>query len=75
MNARLPTITAKEMVSALKRAGFVEDGQKGSHLRTRHPERNMITTIPIHPGDLPRPLVNAILKQVGLEGEEFRELL
>ncbi|MEP6833586.1 MAG: type II toxin-antitoxin system HicA family toxin [Gemmatimonas sp.] len=72
---RLPTVTAREMVAALKRAGFEEDEQRGSHLRMWHPERKFITTVPIHPGDLPRPLVKAILKQSGLSEEEFRDLL
>ncbi len=73
--ARLPTITARELVAALKRAGFIEDGQRGSHLRMWHPERRVITTVPIHSGDLPRPLVKAIIKQAGLGDDEFGELL
>jgi predicted RNA binding protein YcfA (HicA-like mRNA interferase family) len=30
--AKLPSLTARKVVRALKRAGFVEDRQKGSHL-------------------------------------------
>lgn len=63
------------MVGALKRAGFEEDGQRGSHLRLWHPKREKLTTVPIHPGDLPRSLVRAILKQCGLTEDEFRDLL
>ena len=63
--ARLPTITARELVAVLKRAGFIEDGQRGSHLRMWHPERGVITTVPIHSGDLPRPLVKAIIQASG----------
>lgn len=48
---RLPSVTAREMVAALKRAGFEEDGQRGSHLRLWHPKREKLTTV--HPGDLP----------------------
>ena len=73
--ARLPTITSREMVAALKRAGFLEDDQRGSHLRLWHPTRRLVTTVPIHPGDLPRPLVKAILKQAGIGEVEFAELL
>lgn len=73
--SRLPTVTARELVAALKRAGFLEDGQRGSHLRLWHPERKLVTTVPIHPGELPRPLVSGILKQAGLTNEDFRELL
>ncbi len=32
MSPKIPIITAKELVRALKRAGFSKDRQKGSHL-------------------------------------------
>jgi predicted RNA binding protein YcfA (HicA-like mRNA interferase family) len=34
-----------------------------------------MTVVPMHPGDFPRPLLSAILKQAGISVEEFRELL
>lgn len=72
---RLPTLRPKEIVSALKRAGFVEQHQKGSHLYLWHPQRNLVTTVAIHGDDLPRPVMKQILKQAGLSEDEFRELL
>ena len=36
--AKLPSLTARKVVRALKRAGFVEDRQRGSHLMLIHPE-------------------------------------
>jgi predicted RNA binding protein YcfA (HicA-like mRNA interferase family) len=32
MSPKIPVITAKELVRALKRAGFTKDHQRGSHL-------------------------------------------
>jgi predicted RNA binding protein YcfA (HicA-like mRNA interferase family) len=72
---RLPTLTPQRIVKALKRAGFVEVDQKGSHLLLEHPETKLQTTVPMHGRDLKRPLMKAILKQAGLSEKMFRELL
>ncbi len=73
--SRLPTLTAKQLVAALKAAGFQEHRQTGSHLHLWHPTKKLLTTVPIHPGDLKRPLVKAILKQARLTEAAFRKLL
>lgn len=72
---RLPTVDAAKFVRALKRAGFVLDGQKGSHLTLRHPSSQRQTTVPMHGGDLKRGLMKLILKQICMTEDEFRELL
>lgn len=72
---RLPMISARRMTKALERAGFVADGQKGSHLYFWHPIRRITTAVPVHPGDLKRSLVRAILQQIGMTEDEFRKLL
>ncbi len=73
--SRLPTVTAKEVVKALLRGGFVSGHQHGSHLYLKHPVTEKRTVVPIHTGDLPRPLLKAIIKQAGLTEDEFRDLL
>jgi predicted RNA binding protein YcfA (HicA-like mRNA interferase family) len=75
MSRRLPTVTAKQIVAALKKAGFNEVNQKGSHLYLWHTGRKLLTGVPIHPGDVGRGLVKRILKQAGLTEDEFREFL
>jgi predicted RNA binding protein YcfA (HicA-like mRNA interferase family) len=72
---RLPMISARKMIRALEQAGFVADGQKGSHFFLWHPTKKILTSVPVHPGDLKRSLVRAILQQAGLTEEEFRKLL
>lgn len=73
--SRLPTVTAKQVVSALKRIGFTEVNQKGSHLYLWHAGRKLMTGVPMHTGDVGRGLVKKILKQAGLSEVEFRKLL
>ena len=34
---RLPSVSGERLVRALKRAGFIQLRQKGSHVRLRHP--------------------------------------
>ncbi len=72
---RLPTVTARALVMALKRAGFVEHHQRGSHLYLWHPIRDILTSVPMHPGDLARGTLRAILRQAGLMEEGFMSLL
>jgi mRNA interferase HicA len=73
--SRLPTLKPRELVAALKKDGFIELHQKGSHLHLWHPSKERMTTVPMHPGDVHRGLVNAIIKQAGLSVEEFIDLL
>ena len=73
--SRLPTITAKQLVKALLKAGFLEEHQRGSHLGLYQPATHRQTVVPMHTGDLPRGLVKAILKQAGLSEDDFRRLL
>ncbi len=72
---RLPALTAKEMASALKRAGFIEHHQRGSHLWFHHEARKLMVCVPMHCADLPRGTMKAIIKQAKLTEEEFRNLL
>jgi len=72
---RLPQIDAARLIRALKRAGFVEYEQRGSHLTLKHPTNDNRTTVPVHGGDVPRGLLKQILKQAGLTEKEFRERL
>ena len=65
----------KEAVRALKKAGFEELRQTGSHLAMGNRKTGKITTVPMHSGDLKRSLLKEIIKQSGLSEEEFRNLL
>ncbi|MBI4556791.1 MAG: type II toxin-antitoxin system HicA family toxin [Candidatus Hydrogenedentes bacterium] len=72
--SRLPSLRPREVVAALKRAGFQEAGQSGSHLHLAHADGREVV-IPIHGKDLKRGTLMAILKQVGYSLDKFKELL
>jgi len=72
---RLPAVRPTEVVAALKRAGFIEKRQKGSHVIMRHERQRRTTIVALHGKDLPAPTLKEILKQAGLSEEEFKELL
>ena len=73
---RLPSCTAHDVDRVLTRQGFIVTHQKGSHRYYKSPiTGKIVTSIPMHPGDLSRNLLKSILKQVGLSEEEFRRLL
>ena len=76
MNQRLPVLTARDVVRALERAGFVVTRTSGSHARLVHgadPRRQV--TVPMHTGDMKRGTLRAIIGQAGLTVPEFIALL
>jgi len=73
---KLPILKPKQVVQALKRAGFVVHHKTGSHARLIHctiSERKV--TIPIHGKDIPKGTLANIIRQSGLTIDEFLELL
>jgi predicted RNA binding protein YcfA (HicA-like mRNA interferase family) len=73
---KLPSVSGERVVRALKRAGFVELSQKGSHvsLEKRTSDRVFKTVVPMH-GELAKGTLSDILKQCGLAVEEFLDFL
>lgn len=69
---RLAGFRYREIVRKLKTLGFVFDRQAaGSHEIWFQPSVNRYTTIPNHPGDMPEGTLRAILKQAGIDPEDF----
>jgi predicted RNA binding protein YcfA (HicA-like mRNA interferase family) len=72
----LPACTARDVDRALKRSGLVVVHQKGSHRYYANARTGkVVTCVPMHPGDIKRPLLKKIIQDVGLTEDEFRELL
>jgi predicted RNA binding protein YcfA (HicA-like mRNA interferase family) len=68
----MPQITARELIAFLKKEGFVEDRQSGSHLTLWNSKSNISVTVPIHTGcDIGRGLAIRILKDAGFQFEDF----
>jgi predicted RNA binding protein YcfA (HicA-like mRNA interferase family) len=69
---RLAGFKYREIVKILKKFGFEFLRQAaGSHEIWYNPTTNRYTTIPNHPGDMPEGTLRAILKQAGIEADEF----
>lgn len=60
-------MTAKEILKELRKDGWIEVGQRGSHLSMKHPTKPGKVTLPMHSGDLPIGTLNSILRQAGLK--------
>lgn len=76
MMTKIPALNAKKIIRALKKSGFTEDRQKGSHLVLIHPRTRARTIVPIHSGKtIKKPLVRAIIDDARLTTEEFLKLL
>jgi len=68
-------LTAKKILRALGKIGFLKIRQKGSHVIMRHPDGRM-TVVPIHRGENIGPgLLLEIIKDTKLSKEEFLDLL
>jgi len=76
---RLPSLSSKQIIRALREAGFVEAPErgKGSHRAfVKHdPEGKTRLTIVPYGKDIPRGTLLSILEQAGLTREEFLRLL
>lgn len=64
--------TAKQFLRFLRKHGYAEQRQSGSHLILKHRSRRMLV-VPAHKGDLPRGLLLRLLKDAGFSEEEFLE--
>ena len=75
MRQELPVLKPKQVVATLEKAGFEVRRQTGSHVimyktGIRHP-----ISIPLHPRDLPKGTLRAIIREARLTIEEFLGLL
>jgi len=71
----LPQISGKKVIRALSRIGYEEDHQTGSHIVLRqssYPYRRL--TVPNHK-TMAKGTLRAIIKQAGLNVNEFIDLL
>ena len=68
-----PVLKPREAVAILKRHGFAEVRQRGSHKQFAHLD-GRVTTVPYHQGrDIAPALLRRIAEDVGLSVEEFLE--
>jgi predicted RNA binding protein YcfA (HicA-like mRNA interferase family) len=72
----MPRVSARELVRALEKQGFVLSRSKGSHRIYYHPDSGRRVTVPYHGRRVipPGTLAN-ILREAAISWEELRQLL
>lgn len=75
MTPRLPALKPKQVIRALRNAGFFVDHQTGSHVIMYKDDLSPPVTVPYHNRDLKRGTLRNILKQAGLSEEDFIKYL
>jgi predicted RNA binding protein YcfA (HicA-like mRNA interferase family) len=72
---RRKRITGKELIRALRKAGFEVIRTQGSHHRLRHAD-GRVTTVPVHAGETIGPgLLGQILRDCELTHEQLETFL
>jgi predicted RNA binding protein YcfA (HicA-like mRNA interferase family) len=75
LSEKLPAITAGQLRRALRKAGWIEMRQRGSHVRLE--KDGVSITVADHGGSqiIPRGTLSALLKTAALPSEKLRQLL
>jgi predicted RNA binding protein YcfA (HicA-like mRNA interferase family) len=75
MAERLPVVTGRRLLRALRRDGWYVE-RTGRHHTLRHPDKAGSVVVPNHPTKELRPgTLNDILTAAGISPERLRELL
>jgi predicted RNA binding protein YcfA (HicA-like mRNA interferase family) len=75
MGSKYPLLSARDIIRALHKAGFVEVSQRGSHKKLKDdadPPQTVI--VPMH-HEVARGTLRSILEQAGIDLETFLNLL
>ncbi len=60
-------MNSRQIIKALKKDGWYEVAQKGSHVQFKHPNKKGRVTVPHPKKDLPKGTVTSIERQSGLK--------
>ncbi|HJT67016.1 MAG TPA: type II toxin-antitoxin system HicA family toxin [Pyrinomonadaceae bacterium] len=66
---KLPLLSGKQVLAALKRMGFIELHRKGSHVKLRHPDGRVIV-FPYH-DEVDRFTLKGALRDADVDLQEF----
>lgn len=71
---KLTPLTARQVIKKLRKIGFEQVRQKGSHAQFKHLD-NRRTTVPIHPSEqIGRGLLRKILKDIEISPEDWQKM-
>ena len=68
---KLPSLKPREVVKKLKRLGFIEHHQVGSHLTMKNPANDKRAVVPLHLKDIKKGTLSAILRESDINRQEF----
>ncbi len=66
---KLPLLSARQVLAALTRLGFIEIHRKGSHVKMKHADGRIIV-FPFH-DEVDRYTLKGALRDAGIEIEDF----
>ncbi len=67
----VPVLTSRTVITILRKLGFEEVRQRGSHKQFRHPD-GRTTTVPIHEGrDISPIILRKIAADIGIPLDDF----
>lgn len=72
MSPRLAVVSGADTVAALRKAGFEEISQRGSHVKLRSADATVI--VPLH-RELAPGTLRSVLRQAGTAVDDFAKLL
>jgi predicted RNA binding protein YcfA (HicA-like mRNA interferase family) len=72
LSPKYPLLSSDKIATALKRCGFIQVSQKGSHLKLSRAGR--VTIVPMH-DEVARGTLKSILEQAGIDLDEFVNFL
>ena len=73
MSPALPVVSGAQVVAALRKGGFEQASQRGSHVKLRA-EDGRVVIVPVH-RELAIGTLRSVIRQSGLSVEEFLGLL
>ena len=71
---KLPVVSGRKLVSALKKIGFVQISRKGSHIKMQHPD-GRVATVPDHKELKKGTLKKGILNPLSISVEDLIKIL
>ncbi|PIP14592.1 hypothetical protein COW98_02095 [Candidatus Roizmanbacteria bacterium CG22_combo_CG10-13_8_21_14_all_35_9] len=69
--SKLPVLKPKQVLKKFENLGFIIDRQSGSHLILYNPKTKRRVVIPLHLTDLKKGTLSTILRESGINKEEF----
>ncbi|MCD4687302.1 MAG: type II toxin-antitoxin system HicA family toxin [Anaerolineae bacterium] len=72
---KLPSLRGREVVAALKKAGWYESRQRGGHVIMRRDDPAKSVPVPVHSKPLKMGTLRGIIRQADLTVDEFLALL